>query len=474
MLIKNIIWDFFGKAANQVVSLFISAILSRLLLPEIFGELGIVLALVGIVQIFSSLGFGNSLIYEKQVTIQQSSTVFFLNTGLGLLLCLLMMSLSSTIADFYEHDSLRNYLIWTSPMFVINGMTVVPSAFVAKEIKFKKMALFSVVSNICSGTMAVILAFNNWGIYSLIAQQLLQTALNFTGSVIISQWWPKFTFSLRSISAFWTYTRPLFFSGLLETVFTRIDSLIIGKIFSFNVLGFYTRTLTLNSIIVQYSSSSLSAVFFPYLNQQKEDHELVKKVYYEFLSVISFLAFGLIIVLYPLSDLIFTVLFGNIWIEASTYFKILVFSSYAYPLSTIMVSVLLIKGATGTFLKLEIFKKIVMLIAYVIGFNFGIYGFLWSINVAYFIAVLLNIYFASIQINDDVKAPLKMLFQYIIICFSVLLCVDKIGEYVFANNEIIKSIIQCVLSFILYIVINSLLKLDGWVLLLEKLRNYKK
>ncbi|TXK52597.1 lipopolysaccharide biosynthesis protein [Pontibacter qinzhouensis] len=417
-MLKGIFWDLVDKVFNLGAGFIISVILSRILTPEDFGLVSMVMVFISFSQVFLDVGFSSALVYKQDVTEEQYSTVFYINIAIGALLTCIMFLLSEVIAGFYGQSIISSLVKGTSILFLINSLTVVQNAHYIKVINLKPLAIFRAVAVIISGVAGITMAYLGFGVWSLVSQSVL-SALIFTLLIwVFSKWRPKLLFNLHSIKELWQYGSKIFIPNLLETFFSKLDVLIIGKIFPPASLGYYTRAQSLNSLIIQYSSGSLLKVFFPAISKNQHDLVKVREIYSTALIVVSFAALALLSILFVSSRSVIILLFTEKWIQSDIYFKILVLSGYAYPLSAIMVNVISGRGNSKAYLKLDLIKKAILIVVFTIGFQTGITGFLYGMVIFSFLAVLLNMYFVSVEIGISVTNQIKMVVPYFIIAAS--------------------------------------------------------
>ncbi|GAB2531003.1 lipopolysaccharide biosynthesis protein [Rufibacter soli] len=470
-MLKGVLWDLVEKFSNQGVSLGISIILARLLSPEEFGLIGMVMVIIGMSQMFLDMGFGSALVQRQDVTNKHYSSVFFINILVGALLTIALYFSSPLISSFYERPELEDICKALSFLFLIDSFIIVQYTIFAKELNFKTPAIVRVTSTLLSGMVGVYLAYNGFGVWSLVIQSLIGAVLSVSGIWIGSSWKPILFFDSKIIRELWSFGSKMFASGVIDSVFSRLDVLIIGKIFSANTLGFYTRAQSFNNLVIQYTSGSLARVFFPTISNIQHDLKEVKELYMNVISIVSFLVFGLLGFFYLSAEDLFVFLFTDKWLPAVKYFQILMLGGYAFPLNNIMISILSGRGKSNKFLKLELFKKGLLCLAFGSGLLFGIYGFLYSLVIVYFFMLLLNIYFVKNEIDLTMSSQLREIFQYCLISIIIVAPLTYYSHY-FSDYRLI-ALIQAGISFlVLYLILNLLFKTKVIVLLKVRVEGF--
>jgi O-antigen/teichoic acid export membrane protein len=469
MFLKGIFWDLIEKVFNQGIGFIISIILARILTPEDFGLVGMTMVVVSFSQVFMDMGFSTALIQKQEITEEQFSTVFYLNILLGAFLTLLMFICSGVIADFYNQPAISSLMKGISFLFIINSLSIVQTTQFLKAIDLKPLTIFRGLAVIISGCIGISMAYTGYGVWSLVAQSILNALIYTVLIWIKSSWRPRTYFDLHAISDLWRYGAKIFMPNLIESIFSRLDVLIIGKIFSPSTLGFYTRAQSLNNLVVQYTSGSLMKVFFPAISRYQQDTTKVTEIYKMTLVVVSFAALGLLSVLFVCAEDIIILLFTIKWIKSVEYFRMLTLGGFAYPLSSLMVNIISARGKSGDYFKLDLIKKTILSFIFIIGFQNGISTFLIGLVIFSFIGVIINMYFVSREINLSLLIQIKAIAPYFLIAI--------ISAFVGMNLKIDGLMLPRMLSFIIeasivvgiYIILNVLVKSKALIILKEKI-----
>jgi O-antigen/teichoic acid export membrane protein len=259
------------------------------------------------------------------------------------------------------------------------------------------------------------MAFLDYGVWSLVAQSLIHATVSNALLYIMEKWRPRLYFSWQALRELWGFGMRMFLSGVLETVFKNLDALIIGKLFLPATLGYYHRAKSLNNIVVDNASGSLMRIFLPTLSSVQNDKQRVLNIVDKSYHLITMIAFFITGFLFVTGRDIIILMFSDKWEPSVPLFRLIVLSAYAYPISAILVNILVALGNSKAFLRLEIIKKIVLLANFIIGFHFGIHEFLIGFVIANAISVLLNIYFASKQIEVSMRWFIFRSMPYVLI-----------------------------------------------------------
>jgi O-antigen/teichoic acid export membrane protein len=427
--ISALIWDFFGKLSSQGVGFVVTLVLARLLEPSDFGLIAIVMVVVGITQIFSDMGLGGSLIQRTETSQLHYSSVFFFNILIASLLTFITYNSASFIANFYNNQQLVPLIKVISFMFVVNALLSIQRVRLRKALKYALITKIEFTAGIFSGITGLIMAFNGFGVWSLAGQIIGYGIVNGVLLWFCSNWRPSLTFSFAALKELWAFGFRMFLSQILDAVFTRLDYLIIGKLFTPDVLGYYQRAKQFNLLVIKFTSGSLMSVLFPVLSQIQNDLPRFQLVVLKTLHILCFAVFLLLGGLYLVSEEVIVFLYSEKWLPSVHYMQLLLLSGFGYPLSALLVNVLSSRGNSKLFLRLEILKKLVHSLNFINAIYLGIESYLYGLVIVTIISLSLNIVFAAKEIK------LTLLAFYKPITIQLLLCVLCVSCTLFTLNS---------------------------------------
>jgi O-antigen/teichoic acid export membrane protein len=465
------LWDIIGKFAKNGISFIVMIFLARLLEPSDFGLIAMIMVIVGIAQIFSDIGLGSALIQRRHVLAIHYSSVFYFNIISASLLTLAVYFSAASIGNFYNNPAIIPLAQVVSLAFFIDSLSSVQNTKLRRELNYALMTKINLVSSFSSGVIGIGMALNNAGVWSLVAQVLSQGLIYALLIWSAAKWRPTAHFSLKALIQLWSFGFRMFLSGILETIFTRLDYMLIGKLFSPATLGFFQQAMGLNSIVIQYSSGSLMAVLFPVLSQIQKDLPRFQRVIKKSFAVICFVVFLILGGLYVTANEFIILLFGAKWEPAVYYFKILALSGFAYPISALLVNILSSRGNSKAFLRLEIYKKILIVCNFFVLYFYGLDPFLYGLIATSIVGVSLNIFAASKEIHLPIR-----LFAYPIIIQAVI-TIAAVIMTIFSTQLIHISLIfmfliQGILFLCYYLILSWVFKTTSYMYTLEQLQPF--
>ncbi|NPA68760.1 MAG: lipopolysaccharide biosynthesis protein, partial [Chlorobi bacterium] len=393
--IKAFVWDFSGKIANQFVSFIVSIFLARLLSPEDFGMLAMINVIIMLSSGFINMGLGEALIQKKNINDKHYGSVFFFNIVVGITLSGLLFVFAPLIGKFYNNSDLIPITRTMSLLFIFNSFGNVIRVKLRKDLNYNIPTKAGLISSFISGIIGIAMAFTGFGVWSLVVQSLLNPVIANLYLFTTVKWKPVLQFKWHALKDLWSFGFRMFLSGIINTIFVNLDSIIIGKLFSAGTLGFYYRARSLNNYIIKYSSASLMSVLLPALSKVQDDLKRFKSIVRKSYHLIALIAFFLTGFFFVTGSDFIILLFGEKWLPTVSYFQIIIITGFAYPLSSLLVTILSASGNSKAFLKLEIIKKIFFGISLTLGFIWGVTGFLICNAFVIFINFYLNIIFAG-------------------------------------------------------------------------------
>lgn len=451
-------WDLLGRMVRQISGFVVGIVLARLLGPKEFGIVGLSMAFISTLSFFISTGLFSSLIQRVNIDEGHKSSVFYFN----ILIAGILFGLSYVLAPYLTlllktEEEFTRVIRALSLILVVSAFGQVQEALLRREMEFKKISIASFVSTIFGGSAGVIAAFYGLGVWSLVIYSLLEKATSTLYFWMKSSWVPKLFFRWYSLIELWRFGFNMFLTGLLGNIVSQIDSVVISRNFSVTELGLYSRAKTLNGFVVRYSSESIGAVMFPALSKlQSNMEELISKGLSSTVLV-AFVSFGLLGWLYLTAEEIILIVLGDKWIGSIEIYKMLCLSGWAIPLLSVSSSMIKAVGDSRLFLKLEITRKSISVIGLLIGFLFGMEGFLLSLIFSGIVNVLLTEVCHSLCLQYSLMAHLKRLLIYPVICIIAVSIVSIIPS-IASGNLILSLAEESVLYTTIFLSLNIIVK----------------
>ena len=356
-VISGFIWRFAERCGAQGVSFLVSIILARILEPEVYGKISIILVITTILQVFVDSGLGNALIQKKDADDVDFSSVFYFNIAVCTLLYLLVFITAPVIAEFYNDGSLVPVIRVLSLTLIISGIKNVQQAYVSRTMQFRRFFFATLGGTIGAAVIGIAMAYMGLGVWALVGQQLFNATVDTIILWMTVKWKPKLIFSFKRLKELLSFGWKLLVSSLLDTVYNNIRQLIIGKMYSTSDLAYYNRGKQFPDLLITNINSSIDSVLLPTMSKEQDDKTRVKAMTRRAIKTSTYimapLMMGLAFCGYPIVRLILT----DKWSACVPYMQIFCVTSMFYPIHTANLNAIKAMGRSDYYLKLEVIKK---------------------------------------------------------------------------------------------------------------------
>ncbi|MBO5253200.1 MAG: lipopolysaccharide biosynthesis protein [Clostridia bacterium] len=443
---SNMMWRFLERIGAQLVSFGVSILLARLLDPNDYGVVAIVLSIMAILQIFVDSGLGNALIQKKDVDNDDYSTVFVFNTLMCFGLYAALFFAAPLVARIYEIPQLTALIRVLGINLIVSGVRNVQQAYVSRNMMMKKFFFATLGGTIISAIAGVLAAFLGCGVWALVIQSLVNAIVGLVVLWFIVDWKPKWSFSLERFKRLFGFGWKLLFSALLDTGYNEMTNLLIGGVYSSKDLAYYTKGQQIPNLVVMNVNTSITSVLFPALSELQDDPEMVKKLTRRSMKTCSYIMWPMMLGLAACAEPLIRLLLTEKWLPAVPYMQIICLTFGMFPINVSNLEAIKAMGRSDLFLKLEIVKKIVALSLLVVALPQGVMAVALSSLISTVISTVINSFpnwkllrYSYFEQMKDVLPPFLlsacmaaavMQFSHIITNDILLLCVQVISGVV--------------------------------------------
>lgn len=469
---KALGWKLLERFGVQGVQFVLQIILARILSPEHYGALSIMIIFTSLANVFVQSGLNTALIQKKDVDEDDYSSVFWVSLGIAGLLYAVLFFLSPVIARFYDIPEI------IAPFRVL-GLMLFPGAFnsvqlahVRKSLNFKKVFVSNIAAIVVSGIVGIVIALNGGGLWALVAQTLLNTAVACFVMFFTVKFRPKLVCNLKRVGALFSFGWKLLVSGLINTLYQDIRSLVVGKKYDSGTLGYYNRGKQFPQFIISAVDGSVQAVMLPVMSKEQDEKAKVKAIMRNSITLSSYIIFpmmaGLAVVATPLISLILT----DKWLPAVPYMQIYCFSLAFTPVHTCNLQAINAMGRSDIFLRLEIIKKAIGITALVI----AIFCFDSPIAIA-MTGVITTLISCFINASPNKKLigysyveQMKDILPSFLLALVMGACVYTINFI--GLNSIVTLLIQIPTGIAVYFIFSALFRLKGFEFIKNTIKNF--
>ncbi len=396
--IAALIWSSIESVGHRVITLLIAVVLARLLKPEDFGLLGMLTILIALATLVVEGGMTGAVIQKKDLTTEDVDTAFLVNIGLAVCMAAAMVLGAPYVSAFYGEPLLEPMSKALAIVFVIHGFAAIQIAQMTRNLKFKALAGSTFGALLVSGLLAVGMAVNGYGVWSLVAQQIVFAAVRALLLWFMYPWRPSWRFSRDSFSALFSYGSRVLAAAAMERIFSNLYLVAIGKAYGAAPLGFYTRAQLLQQVPIQSLTRIVGRVALPVFSQVQDDRQRLERGMREAITKLAMVSLPMLAGMAVLAEPIIVLLLGQQWSDAAPFLRLLCIAGLAFPLSLINLNLLKSVGRADLFLRLEIIKQALVVL------NIAI---TWKISIEAMIAgqIILSLlgYFINARYADEIS-----------------------------------------------------------------------
>lgn len=391
-------WSVTQQWSGKLLNFLTFAILTRLLNPEEFGLIALALVCLNFIEIFVSQGLGFAIIQKKDLQTGHIDTAFWINVILGGITTIIIIFLSKPISLMLKQPKLADVLVGLSIYLFINGLSRIQSALLVKEMEFKKLALRTFFANISGAIIGITMAFNGYGVWSLVGQQL---GVAIIGSFVLwfaSNWKPSFSFSFKYAKDLYSYGLKVSLDSLLTFFNLRLDELLIANFLSIASLGYYSVAKKVVSFLNDILIRVIQTVALPVFSKVQDDKNMLMKIFNQSVSKLSYIIVPIFLGLCCYSSLTVDV-FGEKWISSVVLISILSFTGITSLASTFTMPILYAMGKPNYSVILKMLRSILTVVLITIGIKFGIIGVAIAVVAREMVGALLDLIFIKKTIS---------------------------------------------------------------------------
>ena len=472
LVITSLFWKMLERSGTQGIQFILQIILARLLLPKDYGLVALVSIFIVIANVFVQSGFSKALVQKKNADDLDFSSVFYLSLLVAGVIYIILFMLAPVIADFYSMPKITPVFRVLSITLFTGAIYSVQNAIIARRMAFKKLFLSSVGSIIISGGIGITVAYKGYGVWALVAQQLINTILMVVFLWFTIDWRPKALFSISRVKSLFGFGWRILVSSLIDSFYRNLKSLIIGKIYRADMLGYFNRGKQFPELLVTNINGSIQSVLFPTLASNQDDTVRVKAIVRRSIVTSAFVIFPMMIGLAVTSEALISIILTDKWLPSVPFVQIFCITYAIWPIHTANLQAINALGRSDIFLKLEIIKKVIGMIILIISIQGGIYAIAFGGVVSGVISSFINAYPNKKLLDYSYREQMRDILPSFLIASLMGILVYSVR--LLELTEVVTLLIQIPVGIIIYIALSILFKLECYVYLVSTIRTFFK
>ena len=454
IVVNSLFWKFLERCTAQLFTLIIGVLLARLLAPEDFGALSILMVFINLSIILTEAGFSTALIQKSDTDEKDYGTVLVLSLVIAVVLYLGLFFLSPFIASFYTYPNLDNTMKVIALVLFPNAINSVFKARVSRDFQYRKLFYANLSASVLSGLIGVLLALLGLNLWALVIQQLLGAFSICFVLQIQLRWWPKFYYYPERAKRLFSFGWKLMVASILDTLFADFRTLLIGKAFDTHTLGFYSQAKQYPQAISNNINTSIGSVMLPTMSNVQNNIEQVKAITRRAIKTTTYMVYPVLIGFAAVSDSFVSFILTDKWAPSIILIKVICVMFLFEPLITINSQARNSIGKTGIHLKIVVFGKIVDLSALI--FTWIVFNTIEAIAIGQVVSsgliALMGSVVNSKLLGYSMREQLADIFPNISISLLMGICVYALSYLHIPLFMIL--VIQVVMGFIIYIILS--------------------
>ena len=467
---NGVIWASAQRFGSMAISFVSNMVLARLLTPDDFGSIGMLMFFIAIAQTFVDSGFGSALIQKKEISQEDKSTVFVINIVMSVLLYSMLFFSAPAISRFYNVPALSDLLRVMGLVVIINGFGLVQSAQLQKQMQFKKLSICNLLGSIIIAISGISAALLGCGVWSLVIRTLCGAVVTNLLLLVACRWKPSFTFNRESFRKLFGFGGFMLLSSTLITITNNVQTLVIGKLFSQRSLGNYTQAHSLRNVFSDSISSIIGQVLYPDFAKHQDDDEEIRRRLDNSAYLISYVVAPVMLFCVVSGAHLIRTVYGGQWDEAIPYFEILCIGGIPFSLQDININVIKAKGHSKVLFICNLIKVLIYFALMLFGAKLGgmtglVISMVTYTALAYLAFAIIGTYYVGTNIAS----------QLVNIARTVLLSLPSSIACYFINmnvhaGEFALCMIEFIVFFVIYVSLSLAFKPYPFKFLLEHLK----
>lgn len=448
--VSSVAWSFVGTMSGKFIQFIITMVLARILSPSDYGLVGMISFFIAIAACFIDSGFTNALIRYKERTELDYNTVFYINLGMSIIMYAVLYVCAPFIADFYDQPLLKQIVRIHSIILIIGSIGAINSIRLVIELKFKLRNVIGIIASIVSGIVGIICAYYGLNVWSLIISQIVCSIILTSLYIYTERWYPQLIFSIESFKKLFGYGSKILGSNILNSAYTEMYPLVIGKQFNAADLAYVSRAQGMNEVAGGTMSGILASVAFPVLSRIQNDNEQLLRAYSRYLQISIFMIAPIVLFLCGVAKPTILIFLTEKWSPSIVLMQILASIQILNTISKININLLYVKGRSDLVFRLEVIKKSVAIIILVVSIFIGnLIVYCIGMVLYALIALYFDTTYTKKILNFGFSKQVKMIWPYI--WRSILIMILALISSIVIDDSLLSLIVSVITCVPIYI-----------------------
>ena len=460
---RGVAWSLGEKVGTMLLQMGVSIVVLNLLMPDDFGVVAILTAFSAFAVVVVDSGFSQTLIRKAEPSPTDYKSVFLFNIVVSVVLYVLLTALAPVAARYYDMPVLARLAPVFFLLIPVNALCGIQNTLFTREFRFALLSKITFVSSLVSGIAAVLLALVGCGVWSLVAQRVLQMVVRAVLLWRASEWRPRrsVAWSSAAIRQMAPYSFSLMTTDLISALYNKIPQLFIGKLYSPDTLGFFDQALKLKDLPVTSAMTSVQGVTFPALSKITDDERKFAESYRQVMMVVAYVMFPMMLGLSAVARDLFAVLLDAKWMPTVPYFEAICLVGLFYPVAMVAYNVMKVRCSGAVIVRLEIVKKVIMTAILVLTIPRSVQTVVWGLVVFAFCEMVVNVT-TSLRVTSLSWLRLLRTLAPIAIAAAVMYGAVRCVAWALPDSALLRLVAEVGAGIIVYLLFSALFRLEAF------------
>ena len=447
--VNGVLWRIAEQGGKQAIYFLVSVVLARLIMPDQFGMVAMLTVFTAVAGVFIDSGFSEALVRKNDRTQADCSTVYWFNIIVSIVCYAVLFVCAPFVADFYDMPQLSAILRVSALGLVIGSLAGVHRTLLQAEMDFKALTKFNLFGVLMSGIAGIVFAYLDFKVWALVIQGLVMNVITTASVWYKVKWRPSMIISHQSLREFFGFGSKMLASSLLDTVYSNIYSIVIGKVYKASDLAYYNRAYSLAQMTSSMPTITLQSVTYPTLCKLQDDEEALKSGYRRTLRLAAFVIFPLCLGVGAVAFPLINVLYTDVWIYSATLLSIVVFSMMWYPIHAINLNYLIVKGKSDLFFRLEVIKKVQGVVILCVTVPLGLEAMCYGNIVSSVLCLIWNTHYTGKFLKMGILSQLSDIAPTLLLSGVMYVCAKLVAN--FMGNDLLSLLCSIATGAVIYI-----------------------
>lgn len=460
---RGVAWSIGEKVGTMLLQMGVSIVVLRLLMPGDFGVVAILTAFAAFAVVVVDSGFSQTLIRKAEPSAEDYRSVFLFNIGVSAALYVLLTALSPMVARYYDMPVITQIAPVFFLLVPVNALCVIQNTIFTRRFRFALLSKVTFTASLVSGVAAVLLALAGCGVWSLVAQRVLQMAVRALLLWWLSDWRPRRSagWSFAALREMAPFSFSLLATDLISAVYNKIPQLFIGRLYSAQTLGFFDQALKLKDLPVSSTMTAVQGVTYPAFSRIAGDGRKFAESFRQVTMIVAYAMFPVMLGLSAVARDMFAVLLGDKWMPTVPYFEAVCLAGLFYPVAMVAYNVMKVRCGGSLIVRLEVSKKIVLTAIFALTIPRSVQAVVWGLVVFAACEMVVNVW-AALRVSAlPARRFVRTLFPIACVAGAMYAAVRGVAGAPVANPWL-RLLLEVVCGAVVYLLLSLLFRLEAF------------